>query len=173
MPLTSELTLASSPRAAADARRWVGDICHRLERADLVECAELGVSELVANAIIHANAPFKVRVRGTASHPRIEVADGSTSPPVPPVPVVPPVPGPVMQTPFVHVPLHAWLQPPQWVLLVSVSTQPVPHIIWPATEQPQVPLVQAVAPLGHALQPPQCEIVLSPPFGMQALPHIN
>ncbi|WP_374457835.1 ATP-binding protein [Nocardioides sp.] len=86
MPLTSELTLASSPRAAADARRWVGDICHRLERADLVECAELGVSELVANAIIHANAPFKVRVRGTASHPRIEVADGSTSPPVPPVP---------------------------------------------------------------------------------------
>ena len=85
MPLTSELSLASSPRAAADARRWVGDICHRLERTDLVECAELGVSELVANAIIHANAPFKVRVRGTASHPRIEVADGSTSPPVPPV----------------------------------------------------------------------------------------
>ncbi|MDT0188479.1 ATP-binding protein [Microbacterium sp. ARD31] len=87
MPLTSELTLAPSPRAAADARRWVGDICQRLERADLVECAELGVSELVANAIIHANAPFKVRVRGTASHPRIEVADGSTSPPVPPTPM--------------------------------------------------------------------------------------
>ncbi|MDR7252038.1 anti-sigma regulatory factor (Ser/Thr protein kinase) [Nocardioides sp. BE266] len=87
MPLTSELTLASSPRAAADARRWVGDICRRLERDDLVECAELGVSELVANAIIHADAPFKVRVRGTASHPRIEVEDGSTSPPVPPAPV--------------------------------------------------------------------------------------
>ena len=86
MPLSSELTLASSPRAAADARRWVGDICQRLERGDLVECAELGVSELVANAIIHASAPFKVRVRGTASHPRIEVVDGSTSPPVPPIP---------------------------------------------------------------------------------------
>jgi len=79
------LTLASSPRAAADARRWVGDICLRLERADLRECAELGVSELVANAIIHAQGPFKVRVRGTASHPRIEVLDGSTSPPVPPL----------------------------------------------------------------------------------------
>jgi len=86
VPLSSELTLASSPRAAADARRWVGDICERLERGDLVECAELGVSELVANAILHASAPFKVRVRGTASHPRIEVVDGSTSPPVPPVP---------------------------------------------------------------------------------------
>lgn len=87
VPLSSELTLASSPRAAADARRWVGDICGRLDRRDLVECAELGVSELVANAIIHATGPFKVRVRGTASHPRIEVLDGSTRPPVPPLPV--------------------------------------------------------------------------------------
>ena len=84
MPLSSELTLASSPRAAADARRWVGDVCQRLERSDLVECAELGVSELVANAILHASAPYKVRVRGTASHPRIEVVDGSPRPPVPP-----------------------------------------------------------------------------------------
>ncbi|SEB71980.1 Anti-sigma regulatory factor (Ser/Thr protein kinase) [Nocardioides exalbidus] len=84
MPLSSELTLASSPRAAADARRWVSDVCRKLERADLVECAELGVSELVANAILHATAPFKVRVRGTASHPRIEVVDGSTNPPLPP-----------------------------------------------------------------------------------------
>ncbi|RYC07411.1 ATP-binding protein [Nocardioides zhouii] len=88
MPLSSELTLASSPRAAADARRWVSDVCHRLERPDLVECAELGVSELVANAVLHASAPFRVRVRGTASHPRIEVIDGSTSPPVPPAPLV-------------------------------------------------------------------------------------
>ena len=86
MPLSSELTLASSPRAAADARRWVSDICLRLEREDLVECAELGVSELVANAILHATSPYKVRVRGTASHPRIEVVDGSTSPPEPPTP---------------------------------------------------------------------------------------
>ena len=86
MPLSSELTLASSPRAAADARRWVSEICLRLEREDLVECAELGVSELVANAILHATAPYKVRVRGTASHPRIEVVDGSTSPPEPPTP---------------------------------------------------------------------------------------
>lgn len=84
MPLSSELTLASSPRAAADARRWVGEVCRRLDREDLVECAELGVSELVANAVLHADAPFKVRVRGTATHPRIEVIDGSTSPPVPP-----------------------------------------------------------------------------------------
>jgi anti-sigma regulatory factor (Ser/Thr protein kinase) len=88
VPLSSELTLASSPRAAADARRWVGNVCQRLEREDLVECAELGVSELVANAILHATAPYKVRVRGTATHPRIEVVDGSTRPPEPPTPTV-------------------------------------------------------------------------------------
>ncbi|GAA5107674.1 hypothetical protein GCM10023339_05950 [Alloalcanivorax gelatiniphagus] len=87
MPLSSELTLASSPRAAADARRWVGDICQRLARDDLVECAELGVSELVANALLHATSPYKVRVRGTATHPRIEVVDGSTRPPEPPTPL--------------------------------------------------------------------------------------
>lgn len=86
MPLSSELTLEASPRSASDARRWVGDACRRLDRGDLVECAELGVSELVANAILHANAPYTVRVRGTVSHPRIEVLDGSTNPPVPPTP---------------------------------------------------------------------------------------
>ncbi|MCY7402543.1 MAG: ATP-binding protein [Nocardioides sp.] len=60
--------------------------CSRIDRVDLVECAALGVSELVANAILHANAPYTVRVRGTISHPRIEVLDGSTNPPVPPTP---------------------------------------------------------------------------------------
>ena len=55
-----------------------------MERDDLVECAELGVSELVANAVLHGTEPIVVRVRGTASHPRIEVHDGSTQPPVPP-----------------------------------------------------------------------------------------
>lgn len=84
MPLSSELTLEASPRSASDARRWVSDVCRRLDRADLVECAEIGVSELVANAILHARAPYTVRVRGTASHPRVEVLDGSTSPPIPP-----------------------------------------------------------------------------------------
>ncbi|CAA9370060.1 MAG: hypothetical protein AVDCRST_MAG32-626 [uncultured Nocardioides sp.] len=59
-------------------------MCERLERPDLVECAELGVSELVANAVLHGTEPITVRVRGTASHPRIEVHDGSIEPPVPP-----------------------------------------------------------------------------------------
>lgn len=86
MTLSSELTLEASPRSASDARRWVSEVCRRLGRGDLVECAELGVSELVANAILHANGPYTVRVRGTVSHPRIEVLDGSTNPPLPSTP---------------------------------------------------------------------------------------
>jgi hypothetical protein len=99
-------------------------------------------------------------------------------PPVPPVPgpllppVLPPEPVPVMHWPFVHVPLHATPQPPQFVLLVSVSTHAPLHSICPATAQPQVPPLQAVAPVGQALQPPQCAIVLSPPLFTQAVPHI-
>ena len=84
MPLSSQLALNASARSAADARRWVSGVCQRMEREDLVECAELGVSELVANAVLHGTEPIVVRVRGTASHPRIEVHDGSTQPPVPP-----------------------------------------------------------------------------------------
>lgn len=85
MPLSkSPLPLDATPRAASDARTWVGTICRELRRDDLVECAELGVSELVANAILHGEQPIKVQVRGTASHPRIEVLDGSSRPPVPP-----------------------------------------------------------------------------------------
>lgn len=85
MPLNHDpLPLSQTPRAAADARRWVTHICRELGRDDLIECAELGTAELVANAILHGLAPISVRVRGTATHPRIEVLDGSPLAPVPP-----------------------------------------------------------------------------------------
>ncbi|MGB0101353.1 MAG: ATP-binding protein [Nocardioides sp.] len=56
--------------------------CHDIGRSDLEECAELGVSELVTNALLHATPPLTVRVRGTREHPRVEVRDGSTEIPV-------------------------------------------------------------------------------------------
>ena len=62
------------------------------------------------------------------------------------------------------------MQPPQWVLLLVMSTQALPHSIRPAVAQPQTPLVQASAPVGQALQPPQCAIVPSPLDGTQAPP---
>lgn len=79
MPLSSRLPLEASPRSAAQARRWVGGICRELKREDLVEAAELGTSELVTNAVLHGVEPIVVMVRGTASHPRVEVHDGSST----------------------------------------------------------------------------------------------
>ncbi|MGY2701518.1 ATP-binding protein [Nocardioides sp. HB32] len=65
-----------------DARRWVVETCHDIGRSDLVECAELGVSELVTNALLHAEPPLTVRVRGTREHPRVEIRDGTVELPV-------------------------------------------------------------------------------------------
>lgn len=83
MPLNRPaLTLGSGPRGVQDARRWVVDVCEDIDRPDLFESAELGVSELVTNALLHGADPIQVRVRGTIEHPRIEVRDASVDAPV-------------------------------------------------------------------------------------------
>ncbi len=87
MPLNRPaLSLGAGPRGVQDARRWVVDTCHDIGRPELAECAELGVSELVTNALLHGAAPIQVRVRGTREHPRVEVRDGSRDRPVLPAP---------------------------------------------------------------------------------------
>lgn len=80
------LSLGPGPRSVQDARRWVADTCAAIGRNELSECAELGVSELVTNALLHARPPITVRVRGTREHPRVEVRDGSTQTPSLPKP---------------------------------------------------------------------------------------
>ena len=88
MPLTRPaLTLARGPRGVQDARRWVVQACRDIDRPDLVECAELGVSELVTNAVLHGADPIQVRVRGTREHPRVEVRDASVEGPILPGPL--------------------------------------------------------------------------------------
>jgi anti-sigma regulatory factor (Ser/Thr protein kinase) len=74
--------LGSGARGVHDARRWVVRTCSDIGRVDLTECAELGVSELVTNALLHGEPPIQVRVRGTVEHPRIEVRDSSLEAPV-------------------------------------------------------------------------------------------
>ncbi|WP_372736202.1 ATP-binding protein [Nocardioides sp.] len=87
MPLNRPaLTLGPGPRGVHAARRWVVRTCQDIGRADLVETAELGVSELVTNALLHGEPPITVRVRGTVEHPRVEVRDSSMEPPVLPAP---------------------------------------------------------------------------------------
>jgi anti-sigma regulatory factor (Ser/Thr protein kinase) len=73
--------LAPGPRGAAQARRWVADVCVELGRDDLRENAELAMSEVVTNAILHGKEPVTVRLRGTRDHPRVEVRDASVEPP--------------------------------------------------------------------------------------------
>ncbi|WP_205473349.1 ATP-binding protein [Nocardioides sp. SYSU D00038] len=81
------LPLSTGARGVQDARRWVVEACTDIGRPDLAECAQLGTSELVTNALLHADAPITVRLRGTREHPRIEVRDGSSDPPRLPVPL--------------------------------------------------------------------------------------
>jgi len=65
-----------------DARRWVAELCVEIGRPELAECAQLGVSELVTNALLHGEPPITVRMRGTTEHPRVEVRDSSVEPPI-------------------------------------------------------------------------------------------
>ena len=73
-PLVME-SLASS---VAHARRHVRQVLRHLGREALEETAELGVSELVSNAVLHARTPFTLTVRSMPSgRVRIEVDDSS------------------------------------------------------------------------------------------------
>jgi anti-sigma regulatory factor (Ser/Thr protein kinase) len=81
------LTLAPGPKGVQDARRWVVRVFRDISRYELLDCAELGVSELVSNAILHGADPIQVRVRGTTDHPRVEVRDASVESPVLPAPL--------------------------------------------------------------------------------------
>ncbi|WP_183098224.1 ATP-binding protein [Nocardioides pelophilus] len=83
MPHRQVLTLTTGPRGVQEARRWAVRTCQAIDREDLCECAELGVSELVTNALLHAEPPIRLQLRGTTEHPRIEVSDASLVPPQP------------------------------------------------------------------------------------------
>jgi anti-sigma regulatory factor (Ser/Thr protein kinase) len=77
----SVLELAAVPQSVRAARAWVIDALEAIGRDDLADAAELGVSELVTNAILHADPPIVVRLGGTTTHPRVEVRDTSHAPP--------------------------------------------------------------------------------------------
>lgn len=83
MPLNRPpLALGQGARGVQDARRWVAELCTEIGRPELAECAQLGVSELVTNALLHGEPPITVRMRGTTEHPRVEVHDSSVEAPI-------------------------------------------------------------------------------------------
>ncbi len=77
----NRLVLDPEPQSVRRARAWIVEELERLGRADLADAAELGVSELVTNAILHAEPPIMVRLRGSRDRPRVEVHDRSARPP--------------------------------------------------------------------------------------------
>ena len=79
--MSAALVLDPDPQSVRRARRWVGEELQGIGRPELVDAAELGVSELVTNALLHAEPPITVRLGGTAEHPRVEVHDTSRRPP--------------------------------------------------------------------------------------------
>lgn len=76
------LALAASPPSVRLARDWVSGVLVEIGRPELADSARLAVSELVTNAILHAEPPMTVQVRGTVEHPRVEVTDQSLAPPM-------------------------------------------------------------------------------------------
>jgi PAS domain S-box-containing protein len=70
-------TLPPHPSSVGAARRLVRTELESAGRADLCDTAELLVSELVTNALVHAGTPIEVHARVGATGLRVEITDGS------------------------------------------------------------------------------------------------
>ena len=81
---SSHITLDPVPASAGEARRWVVDQL-RASPEELRRTAALLVSELVANAVVHAGTAVSVSVSRGRPGGRVcvEVADGSAHVPAP------------------------------------------------------------------------------------------
>ncbi|WP_432482309.1 ATP-binding protein [Kineococcus esterisolvens] len=79
--LGEPLVLDSAASAVSAARRHVRGVLRDLGAEALEEAAELGVSELVTNALLHARTTFTVAVRALPDgRLRVEVTDSSPVP---------------------------------------------------------------------------------------------
>ena len=75
-----EERLPAHPTSARRARRFVVDAVHRLHWDAVAEIAELLVSELVSNAVLHAGTELRLRVTADGLCLRVEVMDASPAP---------------------------------------------------------------------------------------------
>ncbi|MGH3496184.1 MAG: ATP-binding protein [Nocardioidaceae bacterium] len=73
------LDLLPDPRSASIARRWVRDQL-RPQHADVLDSAELATSELVTNAILHAQTSIGIDIVDVADGVRVEIHDSSPLP---------------------------------------------------------------------------------------------
>ena len=77
------LQLPPEAASAGEARHYVRDCLVAMGRPEFIECAVLGVDELVANVSVHAQTPLVVTIDTAADgQVRIEVTDLSPTAPV-------------------------------------------------------------------------------------------
>jgi len=81
--LQAKAQMAGEPASAGSARRFVAETLQRWDAANDLDTVSLLVSELVSNAIVHAQSDFEVSVLLRGHTIRIEVDDQSDAPPVP------------------------------------------------------------------------------------------
>lgn len=72
-----ELVLEDDPRAVTTARRFVAERLAEWGLPDVIDDAELCTSELVTNAVLHAQTEARLLVRVDDDAVRVEVHDGS------------------------------------------------------------------------------------------------
>ncbi len=77
-PVETTWQFPADGAAAADARRLLTDALRRMGHGSrFVDDARLIITELAANAVVHARSPFTVSIRSENSTVRIFVRDGS------------------------------------------------------------------------------------------------
>jgi anti-sigma regulatory factor (Ser/Thr protein kinase) len=80
--LIDELTLTADPRSIRMARGFLASIARDLDLpTDTISVAELALSEIVTNAVVHGEPPIRLHVDATASHLSISVTDAGPARP--------------------------------------------------------------------------------------------
>ncbi len=72
-----DLPLPALPRAAALARRALGELVDGTPYAERADDAALALSEVVTNAVLHGREPLSLHVEADDERLRVEVRDGS------------------------------------------------------------------------------------------------
>lgn len=75
------LAVPSVPASVAAIRRFAAAACGRLGYEQASDVAQLLVSEVATNALVHGAGEVRVRVASTGTGLRFEVADGSSAMP--------------------------------------------------------------------------------------------
>ncbi len=83
LPRTATRRLTAHPSAVGDARRFVKQQCKAWDCTDMADEAMLVVSELVTNAIVHAQAGMELRASFANRVLRLEVLDSGPGTPDP------------------------------------------------------------------------------------------